>query len=74
MAELIISTLALSIKPLSSSFSIHWFFKTSVGTILRAELSSFLFTKASIRSTATFVLPKPVHATIVAIPPDFNHF
>jgi hypothetical protein len=42
--------------------------------MIKEELSPFLFTKASIRSIPTFVLPKPVQATIVATPPDFIHF
>ena len=69
-----ISTLALSNNPHSSKWSIHCSFKRSVGTTIKAEAFSFRLTKADIRFKAIRVLPKPVQATIVAAPPDFNQF
>lgn len=55
MAEFIISTLALFSKPLSDNWSIHWSFRTWVGTITSDDDSSFRLTKASIRFIAHLV-------------------
>ena len=71
---LIISTLQLSIKSHSISWSIHCSFKNSVGTTIRTEAFELDFSKDVINIKDNLVFPKPVQASIVALPPLLIHF